>query len=72
MSDDIPTGWQKTKLGSVATIIMGQAPPGTTVVDWDGKENGHRQGLPFIQGNAEFSAKSPMELPRRRAFGSGR
>ena len=37
---------------------MGQSPPGTTVLDWNGKGS-ENDGLPFIQGNAEFGVKFP-------------
>ena len=49
------------RLGDVAEIVMGQSPPGETVVDWNGGHNS-RNGLPFIQGNAEFGVKSPSPL----------
>ena len=54
----VPDGWRVVRLGDVAEVVMGQSPPGTTVLDWHGKgcEN---DGLPFIQGNAEFGAKFP-------------
>lgn len=40
---------------------MGQSPPGELVVDWDGVSD-KSDGLPFIQGNAEFGAKFPNPL----------
>ena len=42
---------------------MGQSPPGVTVVDLH-DEDEVVDGLPFIQGNAEFGAKFPV--PRKR------
>ena len=49
------------RLGDVAEVVMGQSPPGETVIDWDG-DFGRDDGLPFIQGNAEFGVKSPRPL----------
>jgi type I restriction enzyme, S subunit len=40
-------------LGSMAVLVMGQSPAGSSVSD--GMEN----GLPFLQGSAEFGRKSP-------------
>lgn len=57
MPGSLPEGWCETALGDVAEVIAGQSPPGTTVSDWDGSSTG--PGLPFIQGNAEFGARSP-------------
>lgn len=50
----IPEGWESTKLNCVADIIMGQSPSSQFV-----SENGI--GIPFLQGNAEFTAKYPQE-----------
>lgn len=47
-----PEAWISAHLGAVATITMGQAPPSTDVA-----ESG--DGLPFIQGNAEFGFRHP-------------
>lgn len=55
----IPVEWQVTNLGDIAEIIMGQSPLGETVIDWDG-EVIEGEGLPFIQGNAEFCDRYPM------------
>ena len=57
----IPEGWQVVRLGDVAEVVMGQSPPGETVPDWEG-DFGYDDGLPFIQGNAEFGVKSPRPL----------
>jgi type I restriction enzyme S subunit len=43
---------QSAELGSVADIVMGQAPPSSACSE-------ARIGLPFLQGNAEFGAKHP-------------
>ena len=49
------------RLGDVADVVMGQSPPGETVIDWNG-ESDYPEGLPFLQGNAEFGARSPTPL----------
>ena len=56
--DAIPKGWRLARLGDVAEVIMGQSPPGELVIDWDGAAE-EENGLPFIQGNAEFGVKVP-------------
>ena len=43
-------------LGDVATVTMGQSPPSLTV-------NEAGEGIPFIQGNAEFGTRYPV--PRK-------
>ena len=57
----IPNGWQCVRLSEVATIVMGQSPPGELVIEWDDNKN-DGEGLPFIQGNAEFGAKFPNPM----------
>ena len=57
----VPDGWQRVRLGDVAEVVMGQSPPGESVVEWDGETLGIG-GLPFIQGNAEFGAKYPAPV----------
>ena len=47
--------WTTTRLGGVATIIMGQSPPSSTV-------NEEGIGLPFIQGNAGFGSRNPRPV----------
>lgn len=49
---DIPKGWKLEKLGEVATLLMGQSPPGHTY-----NENG--VGLPFYQGRTDFGSRFP-------------
>ena len=44
---------------------MGQSPPGVTIFDLHDEDEG-RDGLPFIQGNAEFGARFPV--PRKRCI----
>ena len=59
--DAVPDGWQGVRLGDVGEVVMGQSPPGEVVVDWDGDEL-DVDGLPFVQGNAEFGTKYPAPL----------
>ncbi|HET9464313.1 MAG TPA: restriction endonuclease subunit S [Gemmatimonadales bacterium] len=56
----LPKGWRRVPLREVATIVMGQAPPGSAVVDWNGSTPA--AGLPFIQGNAEFTSGHPVPV----------
>lgn len=56
MNDDLPAGWQRLPLTEVATIIMGQSPPGHTY-------NTDEEGLPFFQGKADFGPDHPV--PRK-------
>ena len=59
--DHVPDGWQRVRLGDAAKVVMGQSPPGETVLDWD--EGAHlNSGLPFVQGNAEFGINFPDPL----------
>ncbi len=48
--------WKSLPLPEVATIVMGQSPPGSTY-------NEAGEGLPFFQGKAEFGETSPT--PRK-------
>lgn len=52
MSDELPQGWAATRLGQVATFIMGQAPPSA-----DTNKDGH--GTPFVKAG-EFGAERPV------------
>lgn len=47
-----PTGWGVRGFSDVASVIAGQSPPSETY-------NDKRIGLPFLQGNADFSFKYP-------------
>ena len=58
---NVPEGWRVVRLEEVAEVVMGQSPLGELVIDWDGTA-GYANGLPFIQGNAEFGSKSPNPL----------
>lgn len=56
--DHLPKGWSIKSIGEIATITMGQSPPSSVV-------NDAGNGLPFIQGNAEFGDRYPS--PRQFA-----
>lgn len=58
MLGDAPPGWTVSTIGEIAAITMGQSPPSSVV-------NDEGEGLPFIQGNAEFGARYPA--PRQFA-----
>jgi type I restriction enzyme, S subunit len=51
----LPRGWKWAKLGNpnVASLIMGQSPPGSSY-------NKHGKGLPFYQGKADFGDLYPV------------
>ncbi len=55
---ELPAGWRMVRLDAIAQAIMGQSPPGNTVVELGGSLE-PKTGLPFIQGNAEFGRNSP-------------
>ena len=48
----MPDHWKLTTLGEAADVEMGQSPPGDTY-------NSHGDGLPFLQGSAEFGGRFP-------------
>lgn len=50
---EIPEHWEVKRLKYIADIIMGQSPDSN---DYNFEELGH----PFLQGNAEFTERSPM------------
>jgi type I restriction enzyme S subunit len=57
--------WRGAPLTAVSEIVMGQSPPGSSY-------NDRGEGLPFMQGSAEFGIKSPTPIkwctePRRIA-----
>ena len=60
--------WKTRKIDELAKVIMGQSPPGSLVIR-------RKQGLPFLQGNAQFGPRFPRatlqcdEAPRRSARG---
>jgi type I restriction enzyme S subunit len=51
----IPEDWEVKKLGEIAQIIMGQS-PNSAFINKEGK------GMPFLQGNAEFTEKFPVPI----------
>jgi type I restriction enzyme, S subunit len=55
MDRNLPNGWKFERLGDVAELIMGQSPPGNTY-------NTNHNGMPFLQGNAEFGEVSPEHV----------
>jgi type I restriction enzyme S subunit len=52
LSMTYPSGWKSRTLTEVATVIMGQSPPGSSY-----NETG--DGIPFFQGKAEFGEVHP-------------
>jgi type I restriction enzyme S subunit len=53
MNKEIPEDWDKFRLGEISNVEMGQSPSSASYTEV------HR-GLPFLQGNADFGARSPM------------
>ncbi len=51
----LPEEWRVVRLGKVAVLTMGQSPPSSTY-------NTVGQGLPFLQGKAEFGAVYPAPI----------
>jgi type I restriction enzyme S subunit len=51
----LPEGWERRRLGDVSSVIMGQS-PSSSLINKEGK------GLPFLQGNAEFTSKYPNPI----------
>jgi type I restriction enzyme S subunit len=51
----LPEEWEVVKLGEVADVIMGQSPPGSSY-------NEKGEGLPFLQGKAEFGSIHPKHI----------
>lgn len=47
--------WVKTTLGEAAEVLMGQSPPGDSY-------NTQGDGLPFLQGSAEFGVDAPSPV----------
>jgi len=52
--------WESRRLADVATVVMGQSPPGATY-------NEEGRGLPFFQGVKDFSNR----YPRKRVYCTG-
>ncbi len=60
-----PQGWSVRRFTEIAKVIAGQSPPSDTY-------NDKGDGLPFLQGNADFSFKHPVpslwcSLPQKTA-----
>lgn len=51
--EKLPEGWKRVMLREVGDINMGQSPPSTEI-------NEKEIGIPFLQGNAEFTNKYPI------------
>jgi len=49
----IPEEWEVVRLGEIGEIIMGQSPVSSLV-------NQEENGIPFLQGSAEFGVKYPL------------
>lgn len=49
----MPDAWTQQELADVANLVMGQSPPGSSY-------NTEGEGLPFIQGAAEFGSRYPQ------------
>lgn len=49
----LPEGWSVEPFTNIAKVIAGQSPPSETY-------NEKRNGLPFLQGNGDFSFRSPV------------
>lgn len=52
MQNQIPNGWQKTYIGNVSVVNMGQSPSSKFY-------NTERDGIPFYQGVTDFGEKYP-------------
>ncbi|HDH06538.1 MAG TPA: restriction endonuclease subunit S [Nitrospirae bacterium] len=52
VSKAVPEGWKNKKLVDVGNVTMGQSPSSNDV-------NDSGNGVPFLQGNAEFSSNNP-------------
>ena len=51
----IPEEWEVKRLGEVGVITMGLSPKSFMI-------NNEQRGLPFLQGNAEFSSRYPQPI----------
>lgn len=51
----LPEEWEVVNLGRVTNLIMGQSPPGNTY-------NSSGEGMPFLQGKAEFTDLFPRHI----------
>jgi type I restriction enzyme S subunit len=53
--DHVPDGWIRVPLEKIADVIMGQSPDSQFV-------NEEEVGVPFLQGNADFTSKHPIPI----------
>ncbi len=53
--DHVPSGWICVPLEKIADVIMGQSPDSQFV-------NEEEIGVPFLQGNADFTSKHPIPI----------
>ncbi|MCL5611401.1 MAG: restriction endonuclease subunit S [Chloroflexi bacterium] len=51
----LPKNWVRSKVSKAATVVMGQSPDSRLV-------NEEQAGIPFLQGNAEFTEKYPVPI----------
>ncbi|MBI5933843.1 MAG: restriction endonuclease subunit S [Chloroflexi bacterium] len=51
----LPKNWVRSKVSKAATVVMGQSPDSRSV-------NEEQAGIPFLQGNAEFTEKHPVPI----------
>ena len=49
--EELPEDWEAASLGDITQLTMGQSPPGNTY--------NSKNGMPFLQGKAEFSSLYP-------------
>lgn len=52
MTNELPPGWEWARVDELCEVTLGQSPPGSSYNDIG-------QGLPFLQGKAEFGATYP-------------
>ncbi len=55
MAQTLPENWTRSTVAKAATVIMGQSPDSHFV-------NEEEVGIPFLQGNAEFTEKHPVPV----------
>ncbi len=55
VSKAVPEGWENRRLADIAFVTMGQSPSSKDV-------NDSGNGIPFLQGNAEFNAQYPAPV----------
>ena len=53
--DNLPDNWDLKQIKDACELVMGQSPPGSSY-----NEDG--QGMPFLQGKAEFGTIYPNNI----------